>query len=199
MDDRSRDEVRETSSQLDGSSADRGSADRGSANRGSADREVDRTRFDYQLPEVDEPQAQDYVTVPAGSYVCRIEDARTRHTKSGDPLWALKWVVDQGPECGRLAAWDNVVFSARAALRSSKILQAIGLPHRGKVRLGAHDFIGRRAVVRIETGGFEHPASGTFVRRNEVAYDGVRPLEGEEGGGDAPNDETAEDGSDIPF
>ncbi|PIE22382.1 MAG: hypothetical protein CSA62_12810 [Planctomycetota bacterium] len=199
MDERSREKLQEPKSSLDdGLDASEGSGGGAGGDGGSA-RERDQERSEFLIPEVEESRDRDFVTVPAGSYVCRIEDARTRYTRAGDRLWALKWVVDEGPQCGRLAAWDNVVFSLRAAARARRVLEALGLPSRGKVRLGAQDFIGRRAVLEIQVGGFEHPASGVFVRRNEVTYDGVRPLETSSGRENAGEDAASEDGSDIPF
>ena len=38
----------------------------------------------------------DYVTVPAGTYLCRVEEVRQRSTKAGDDLWALRLLVDEG-------------------------------------------------------------------------------------------------------
>jgi hypothetical protein len=161
-------------------------------------------RFEFDLPETDDVSENDYRTIPPGTYLCRVEDARSRLTKAGDRLWALHWVVDSGPEAGRAAAWDNVIFSLRAASRTKRILAALGLPNTGRVSFSADDFRGRRAIVEIQSDSYQHPQSGQTIYRNEVAYDGVRPVPEEEKGKEsaasfeAPAEEQ-EEGADIPF
>ncbi|MEZ5987753.1 MAG: hypothetical protein R3F30_01230 [Planctomycetota bacterium] len=128
--------------------------------------------------------------VPAGTYECRVEDARSGTTRSGDPRWGLKYVVAAGPETGRIAAWDDVVFSERAAPRTRQVLAALGLPCTGRVRLSARDFLGRRAWVRVEVHEYRQPDTGLTIERTRVPYDGIRPLDdgptpgGDEGAGD---------------
>lgn len=115
----------------------------------------------------------DYVTVPAGTYLCRIEEVRSGTTRAGDERWSMKLVVAEGQHVGKQAAWDSLVFSARGQARARLVLQALGLPHSGVVQIEPHDLEGREALVEVRPAEYQSPTGGT-VRRNEVPYDGFR-------------------------
>lgn len=123
----------------------------------------------------DANRVSDYVTVPTGTYVCRITDVRCGMTRAGDERWSLRLVVAEGQHIGKQAAWDNLVFSARGRARARKVLQALGLPSEGKVQIEPADLEGRTAIVDVRPAEYQSP-SGQVVRRNEVPYDGFRPL-----------------------
>jgi hypothetical protein len=150
----------------------------------------------------------DYVTVPAGTYVCRITEIRPGSTRAGDERWSLRLVVAEGQHVGKQAAWDSLVFSTRGRARARMVLQALGLPASGKVQIEPGDLEGRSALVEIRPAEYQSP-SGEVVRRNEVPYDGFRPLPVRDDDpaaasararrpGQPPADEVVEPG-DIPF
>jgi hypothetical protein len=118
----------------------------------------------------------DFISVPAGTYVCRITEVRTGTTRAGDERWSIRLVVDEGMHVGKQAAWDSLVFSVRGRTRARLLLYAFGLPSKGKVQLQPEDLDGRRAMVEVRPTEYE-ASSGQIVRRNEVPYDGYRIAE----------------------
>ncbi|MBZ0153436.1 MAG: DUF669 domain-containing protein [Planctomycetes bacterium] len=125
----------------------------------------------------------DFVTVPAGTYVCRVAEIRPGTTRAGDQRWSLRLVVAEGHHVGKQAAWDSLVFSTRGRARARLVLQALGLPASGRVEIEPGDLEGRTALVEIRPAEYKSP-SGEVVRRNEVPYDGFRsmPTHGEANG-----------------
>lgn len=118
----------------------------------------------------------DYTTVPAGTYLCRIDEVRPGTTRAGDERWSLRLIVAEGEYAGRQAAWDSIVFSTRGRMRARTVLTALGLPAKGKVGVEPADLEGRKALVEIKPAEYTSP-SGDVVRRNEVPYDGYKPAE----------------------
>jgi hypothetical protein len=117
----------------------------------------------------------DFVTVPAGTYLCRVAEVRAGQTRAGDERWSMRLVVAEGQHVGKQAAWDSLVFSNRGRARARGVLQALGLPAAGKVKIEPSDIEGRTALVEIRPAEYQAP-SGEMVRRNEVPYDGFRTL-----------------------
>ena len=115
----------------------------------------------------------DFVTVPAGTYVCRIAEVRTGATRSGDVRWSMGLVVADGPHAGRVAAWDSLVFSVRALPRVRRVFAALGLPAAGSVHVEPADLVGLLASVEVRPTTYR-AGDGSTVRRNEVPYDGWR-------------------------
>jgi hypothetical protein len=128
-------------------------------------------------------RVSDFVTVPAGTYLCRVAEVRPGTTRAGDERWSMRLVVAEGQHVGKQAAWDSLVFSTRGRARARMVLQALGLPASGKVQIEPVDLEGRTALIEIRPAEYQSPA-GEVVRRNEVPYDGFRALPGD-GGGDA--------------
>ncbi|MCA8953658.1 MAG: DUF669 domain-containing protein [Planctomycetes bacterium] len=139
----------------------------------------------------------DYVTVPAGTYLCRVVEVRPGTTRGGDERWSLRLVVAEGQHVGKQAAWDNLVFSTRGRARVRLVMQALGLPSAGKVRIDPGDLENRTALVEIRPAEYQS-AAGQTIRRNEVPYDGYRrvPRTDDESDGEQ---ETEVDPNDIPF
>lgn len=117
----------------------------------------------------------DFVTVPAGTYLCRVAEVRTGTTRAGDERWSLRLVVAEGQHIGKQAAWDSLVFSSRGRMRARSVLHALGLPASGRVQIEPADLEGRSAFVAIRPAEYQNP-SGQVVRRNEVPYDGYQPV-----------------------
>jgi len=119
----------------------------------------------------------DFVTVPAGTYLCRVAEVRTGTTRAGDERWSMRLVVEEGQHVGKQAAWDSLVFSTRGRARARMVLQALGLPASGKVQVEPGDLDGRTALVEVRPAEYQNQA-GEVVRRNEVPYDGFRAVPG---------------------
>jgi len=120
-------------------------------------------------------RVSDFVTVPAGTYLCRVAEIRTGTTRAGDERWSMRLVVAEGQHVGKQAAWDSLVFSSRGRARARAVLQALGLPAAGKVQLEPADLEGKTALVEVRPAEYQGPA-GDVVRRNEVPYDGFRAV-----------------------
>jgi hypothetical protein len=118
-------------------------------------------------------QLSDYVTVPAGTYVCRIAEVRLGVTRAGDERWSLRLVVAEGQHVGKQAAWDSLVFSVRGRARVRMIFAALGLPTTGRVEVAPGDLENRTVLVEVRPSEYQSPG-GSVVRRNEVPYDGYR-------------------------
>ncbi len=118
-------------------------------------------------------QMSDYVTVPQGTYLCRIAEVRQGITRGGDQRWSLRLVVAEGQHVGKQAAWDSLVFSTRGRPRVRLVFQALGLPASGKVQVDPADLEDRQVLVDIRPAEYQAP-TGETVRRNEVPYDGYR-------------------------
>ena len=61
----------------------------------------------------------DFVSVPQGTYLCRVAEVRVGETKSGDARWSLRLLVADGQHVGKQAAWDSLVFSVRGRARAA--------------------------------------------------------------------------------
>lgn len=141
----------------------------------------------------------DYVTVPAGTYLCRVAEVRQGTTRAGDERWSMRLVIAEGQHVGKQAAWDSLVFSTRGRARARNVLHALGLPAAGKVRIEPRDLEGRSAFVEVRPAEYQSP-SGEVIRRNEVPYDGFRRVPGEEDADAAPTrGGGARDDDGIPF
>ena len=153
-------------------------------------------------------RVSDFVTVPPGTYLCRVAEVRPGTTRAGDERWSLRLVVAEGPHIGKQAAWDSLVFSTRGRARARLVLAALGLPARGKVQIEPAELEGRQAFVQVRPAEYASPA-GDLVRRNEVPYDGYQAANAPDGdtgnGGDGadagaaePRPPRARDGSRRP-
>jgi hypothetical protein len=144
----------------------------------------------------------DFVTIPAGTYLCRIAEVRQGVTRAGDERWSLKLVVAEGQHVGKQAAWDSLVFSTRGRTRVRLVMHALGLPSKGKVHIEPHDLQDREVLVEVRPAEYQN-AAGALVRRNEVPYEGYRPAHAREAPAAAPRKVDDGDGEvdmhEIPF
>jgi hypothetical protein len=125
---------------------------------------------------LDDTNNVNYAQVPAGTYRCRIAEVRPGTNRSGDERWSLRLVVAEGVHVGKMAAWDSLVFSTRGKARARMVLQALGLPSAGRVQIEPIDLEGREAMVEVRPATYQSPG-GDSITRNEVPYDGFRPIE----------------------
>lgn len=128
-----------------------------------------------ELDFTDTDELRDFVTVPEGTYLCRVALVQPGTTRNGDTRWGLRLVVAEGDFVGRQAAWDGLVFSDRGMPRARQLLSALGIPCNGRVEIEPADLVGRTVLVAVRAQESEDPVSGQRVRRNEVPYDGYRP------------------------
>ena len=142
-------------------------------------------------------QTADFVSIPAGTYLCRIVDVRERLTRNDDALWAISLVVAEGEFTGRDAAWDNLVFSSRGLNRVKTVFGALGLPSDGKIQIDPPDLVGKEVFVTVRPAEYLSP-EGSMIRRNEVPYDGYQAVTEPVRSGGKAGDETEVDDS-IPF
>ena len=145
-------------------------------------------------------RVSDYVTVPAGTYLCRVAEVRPGQTRAGDERWSLRLVVAEGQHVGKQAAWDSLVFSVRGRARARLVFAALGLPAKGRVQIEPADLEGRHAFVQVRPSEYSSPA-GDLVRRNEVPYDGYKPAV-DTPPGPAPTQTPVDgppDGDEVPF
>ncbi len=154
----------------------------------------------------------DFISVPAGTYLCRIAEVRTGTTRAGDDRWSMRLVVAEGQHVGKQAAWDSLVFSVRGRTRARTVLHALGLPSKGRVQFTPADLENCTALVEVRPSEYESP-SGQVIRRNEVPYDGYRvgsaadhspgsheqTLDSDGGNGDGPATDGIVDTTQIPF
>lgn len=124
----------------------------------------------------DREQVTDFISVPEGTYLCRIVDVRERQTRNGDALWALKLLVTEGEFTGRDAAWDNLVFSSRGLNRVKTVFAALGLPADGKIQVDPGDLLNREVFATVRPAEYMS-AEGSVVRRNEVPYEGYQAVD----------------------
>ncbi len=152
--------------------------------------ENDYNQVDFDFDQ--SPEQMDFQTVAPGTYLCCVGEARPGLTRSGHTRWGLKYVVAEGPDIGRVAAWDGLTFSPKAAGRTRQVLAALGLPHAGRIQLSAADILGRRAFVTVERGTYVNPVSGATTKRNVVPYGGVHPADRATSAGGEPQSSVAE-------
>ena len=145
----------------------------------------------------DREKVTDYISVPAGTYLCRVTDVRERLTRNDDSLWALRLVVAEGEFTGRDAAWDNLVFSSRGLNRVKLVFAALGVPSDGRIQVDPADLTDKQAFVTVRPAEYLS-AEGSMIRRNEVPYDGYQAMtEPEESNRDSGGDKEFDDS--LPF
>lgn len=118
----------------------------------------------------------DFVTVPAGIYVCRIAEVRVGMSRAGAVRWSLRLVVAQGEQAGKQAAWESLLFSKAGLPRARKILRLLGVAILGDLdTIEPRELEGLYCRVQVEPCDYASP-SGDVVRRNEVTKDGWLPM-----------------------
>ncbi len=123
---------------------------------------------------------ESFVSIPEGTYACRVTDIREGLTRDGHPRWSFRLVVDAGEFAGRTAAWDSVSWSERGMRRAKHVLEMLGFDVQGEIDLESEDLVGRRASALIRFEEREDPVLGTRQIRPRVPYMGYSSL-GESG------------------
>jgi hypothetical protein len=129
-------------------------------------------RFDFS--KVDDTRS--FVSVPEGSYVCRIAEVRQRASRDGSPRWSYRLEVVEGEYSGRTAAWDSITWSDRGIVRVKLVLGALGFDTSGMLELDPNDLIDRKTRVSFLHEKQENAETGERVERLRVPYAGYEPV-----------------------
>lgn len=132
-------------------------------------------RFDFSQVE----DYESYVSVPEGTYTCRVAEVREGLARDGSVRWGIRLEVADGEYAGRTAAWDALTWSERGIHRVKRVLAAFGLDVRGVVELEAADLVGLQAVAVLEPEEREDPQTGKRQLRLRVPYAGYTPVAAE--------------------
>ena len=120
---------------------------------------------------------ESYVSVPEGTYVCRIAEVRESLTRDGHPRWAFRLEVDDGDLAGRTAAWDSLVWSPRGLPRAKSVLSRMGFDVSGSLSLESQDLLQRRIRAELQLEEHENPETGRRTTRLRVPYLGYEALD----------------------
>ncbi len=115
-----------------------------------------------------------FVSVPEGTYLCRITEVRERATREGDPRWSFRLMVDDGEYSGRTAAWDGFSWSERGMHRAKHVLSKLGFDTDGVLEVVRDDLVGRKAYVQVQFEEREDPVTGNRQVRPRVPYMGYQ-------------------------
>lgn len=118
---------------------------------------------------------ESFLSIPEGSYVCRIAEVREGQTRDGSPRWALRLEVAAGEFAGRTAAWDGLVWSERGLPRVKCVLGHLGFDVGGALDVSPGDLLDRHILCQLVSEEREDPISGRRVVRLRVPYMGYAP------------------------
>ena len=138
-------------------------------------------RFDFSRVE----DIESFVSVPEGTYVCRVADVREGLSRDGSIRWSLRLEVAEGEYAGRTAGWDGLTWSDRGIHRVKRVLQVLGLDVSGELELQPSDLLGLKVKAVFEAEEREDDKTGVRTLRLRVPYLGYSPAEPAEGSFDA--------------
>jgi len=113
---------------------------------------------------------EDYATIPAGVYPCRVAEVREGYTRDGDKRWGMRLEVTEGEFAGRTAAWDGISWSERGLQRAKFVLSKLGFDTAGRLEVDAPDLLGRTAWVELRLEDRVDPITGQRTRRLRVPF-----------------------------
>ena len=122
--------------------------------------------------------SESYVSVPEGTYLCRIAEVRPGLTRDGSPRWSLRLEVADGVYAGRTAAWDALIFSERGLPRVKQVFALLGFDVRGTLEFEPNDLLDLRARVQCLPEEREDPLTGKRRTRMRVPYSGYESANG---------------------
>ena len=130
-------------------------------------------RFDFsQVQDV-----ESFVSIPEGSYPCRVAEVREGLARDGSVRWSLRLEVLAGEYAGRTAGWDGLTWSDRGVLRVQRVLEALGFAVAGEVDIQPSELVGRQVRAAFVAEEREDPLSGRRIVRLRVPYSGYAPLD----------------------
>lgn len=126
----------------------------------------------YDFSQIDETES--FVTLPPGTYLCRVAEVREGLSRDGSTRWSLRLEVCDGEFVGRTAAWDGLTWSERGIRRVKTVLRALGIEVDGPVDIEARQLVDRRVFAEVREERWEDPNTGRSQLRLEVPYAGYR-------------------------
>lgn len=126
-----------------------------------------------------EEDIEDYVSIPAGEYVCRIAEVREGLTRDGSPRWGMRLEVAEGDYAGRTAGWDGLNWTERGLRRTKYVLDRLGIDTSGVVRLEPKNLVGLMIRATFQVEEREDPLTGHRLVSLSVPYVGYEAWEGE--------------------
>lgn len=120
---------------------------------------------------------QDYSPIPAGKYLCAVENVEEAQTQNGDEMWKLRFRVADGKHTGRMI-FDNMVFSEAALKRVKLICSRLGLDVSKELDLTPAAIKGRACLLTVDIEDYED-SEGKTKKRNVVPFAGYERAEGE--------------------
>jgi DNA primase len=118
------------------------------------------------MPRINFNTVDDVGPLPAGKYLCRLDDVDPKKTQYGDDMWRLRFKVEAGPQKGRVI-FDNLVFSNAAMPRVKLLCRCLGIDVSEEVELTPELLCEKVCMVKVEIE--EHD---DFGERNTVPFDG---------------------------
>ena len=122
--------------------------------------------------------AESYVSIPEGTYLCRVAEVRESQTRDLNPRWALRLEVVEGEYAGRTAAWDALIFSERGLPRVKHVLACLGFDVSGALELAPLDLVDLRLRAQCQLEEYEDRLTGKRQRRLRVPYSGYESTNG---------------------
>jgi hypothetical protein len=122
--------------------------------------------------------AESYISIPEGTYVCRIADVRESVTRDGSARWALRLEVLDGEYAGRTAAWDALIFSERGMPRVKHVLAMLGFDVSGSLDIESEHLKGLQVRAQCLIEEYEDRLTGKRQRRLRVPYSGYESASG---------------------
>jgi len=117
-----------------------------------------------------------FVSVPEGSYLCKVAEVRPGRARDGSERWSMRLEVVGGELSGKTAAWDSITWSERGVYRVKKVLECLGFDVSGPLDVQPLELLDRRAEVQIELEEWDGPAGGDPRVRTTVPYMGYTPV-----------------------
>lgn len=122
--------------------------------------------------------AESYISIPEGTYLCRVADVREGLTRDGSARWGIRLEVIEGEYAGRTAAWDALIFSERGMPRVKHVLATLGLDVSVPMDLQPNDLMGLQARAQFLIEEYEDRLTGRRQRRLRVPYSGYESASG---------------------
>ena len=120
---------------------------------------------------------ESFVSVPEGTYDCRVAEVRSGVSRDGSVRWSLRLEVARGDHAGRTAGWDGLTWSERGVVRVKRVLEVLGFDVQGEVEIQPEDLVDRRARVEFHRETHDDALSGRRIERLVVPWAGYVPFE----------------------
>ncbi len=125
-------------------------------------------RYDYSTVN----ETESYVSIPAGTYVCKVAEVRPGRSRDGSEQWSLRLEVQEGEYAGRTAAWDSLTWSERGVARVKLVLRVFGFDVDGELEVQPDDLLELPVRAEVQVEAWEEPSTGRRIERMRVPYNG---------------------------